>query len=70
MVRLITAIRSVNEGISFAAPAMVASATFIVRVMSGGTLTPENVFTAVALFTLLQVRLCVLHGHLCVRGCV
>ena len=52
----LNAMRAVNEGISFAAPCLVASATFIVRVVTGGVLTPTSIFTTVSLFALMQVR--------------
>ena len=50
--------RCLNESISFATPCLVAAATFIVRVHTGGTLTPTSVFTTVSLFALLQVSQC------------
>lgn len=57
VVAQVNSLRSVNEGIFTATPIIVALCTFLLFIFTGGTLTPQIIFTTMSLFNVMQMTM-------------
>eukprot|EP00122_Pirum_gemmata_P017664 Pgem_evm1s16547 len=56
-IRSATYIRAFNMAFSFAAPGLIAYGIFVTYQLTGGVLTPEKVYTTVALFNVIKLTM-------------